>query len=84
VIEEPIPTDEFIEKLALPIEELDISQRALNSIKRMGITTIGDLVKLTEEELKSTKNVGRKAINEIKEALKQMGLHLGMDLTGRR
>jgi len=50
----------------------------------MGITTIGDLVKLTEEELKSTKNVGRKAINEIKEALKQMGLHLGMDITGRR
>jgi len=84
VVEEPIPTDEFIEKLALPIEELDVSQRALNSIKRMGITTIGDLVKLTEEELKSTKNIGRKAINELKEALRQIGLHLGMDLTGRR
>ncbi len=84
VVEEPIPIDEFIEKLALPIEELDVSQRALNSIKRMGINTIGDLVKLTEEELKSTKNIGRKAINELKEALRQMGLHLGMDLTGRR
>ncbi|MFN7064785.1 MAG: DNA-directed RNA polymerase subunit alpha [Aquificaceae bacterium] len=85
IIEEPIGVvDEFIEKLSLPIEELDISQRALNSIKRMGINTIGDLVRLTEEDLKSTKNVGRKAINEIKEALKQMGLYLGMDIESRR
>ncbi|MEJ7555342.1 MAG: DNA-directed RNA polymerase subunit alpha [Aquificaceae bacterium] len=85
VVEEPVGvTEEFVEKLSLPIEELDISQRALNSIKRMGISTIGDLVKLTEEDLKATKNVGRKAINEIKEALKQMGLHLGMDIESRR
>jgi len=83
VVEEPVVPDEFMEKLSLPVEELDVSQRALNSIKRMGINTIGDLVKLTEEELKSTKNIGRKAINEIKEALKQLGLHLGMDLTRR-
>ncbi|MFN3599044.1 MAG: DNA-directed RNA polymerase subunit alpha, partial [Aquificaceae bacterium] len=76
--------DEFVEKLSLPIEELDVSQRALNSIKRMGITTIGDLVRLTEEDLKSTKNIGRKAINEIKEALKQIGLYLGMDIESRR
>ncbi|MEJ5338895.1 MAG: DNA-directed RNA polymerase subunit alpha [Aquificaceae bacterium] len=85
VIEEPVGVvEEFVEKLSLPIEELDVSQRALNSIKRMGISTIGDLVKLTEEDLKGTKNVGRKAINEIKEALKQMGLHLGMDIESRR
>ncbi|MFN3976153.1 MAG: DNA-directed RNA polymerase subunit alpha [Aquificaceae bacterium] len=85
VIEEPVVVvDELMEKLSLPIEELDVSQRALNSIKRMGITTIGGLVRLTEEDLKSTKNVGRKAINEIKEALKQMGLYLGMDIESRR
>mgnify|MGYP001770627616 CR=1 FL=1 len=84
VVEEPVVIDELVEKLSLPIEELDISQRALNSIKRMGITTIGDLVRLSEEDLKSTKNVGRKAINEIKEALKQLGLHLGMDIESRR
>ncbi len=84
VIEEPVVVDEFMEKLSLPIEELDISQRALNSIKRMGITTIGDLVRLSEEDLKGTKNIGRKAINEIKEALKELGLSLGMDLESRR
>ncbi len=84
VTEEPVVIDEFLEKLSLPVEELDVSQRALNSIKRMGINTIGDLVKLSEEDLKSTKNIGRKAINEIKEALKQMGLYLGMDIESRR
>ncbi|MDW8066281.1 MAG: DNA-directed RNA polymerase subunit alpha [Aquificaceae bacterium] len=85
VVEEPVGVvDELAEKLSLPIEELDVSQRALNSIKRMGITTIGDLIKLTEEDLKGTKNVGRKAINEIKEALRQMGLYLGMDIESRR
>jgi DNA-directed RNA polymerase subunit alpha len=84
VAEEPVVIDEFLEKLSLPVEELDVSQRALNSIKRMGINTIGDLVKLSEEDLKGTKNIGRKAINEIKEALKQMGLYLGMDIESRR
>ena len=83
-IEEPVIVDELAEKLSLPIEELDVSQRALNSIKRMGINTIGDLVVLTEEDLKGTKNIGRKAINEIKDALKDMGLHLGMDIESRR
>jgi len=83
-LEEPIPVDELPEKLTLSIEELDISQRALNSLKRMGITTIGDLVQMTEEELKSTKNIGRKALAEIKEALKQMGLQLGLNIESKR
>lgn len=83
-LEEPIPVDELSEKLTLSIEELDISQRALNSLKRMGITTIGDLVQMTEEELKSTKNIGRKALAEIKEALKQMGLQLGLNIESKR
>jgi len=83
-LEEPIPVDELSEKLTLSIEELDISQRALNSLKRMGITTIGDLVQMTEEELKSTKNIGRKALAEIKEALKQMGLGLGLNIESKR
>ncbi|HIC97604.1 MAG TPA: DNA-directed RNA polymerase subunit alpha, partial [Aquificaceae bacterium] len=83
-LEEPIPVDELSEKLTLSIEELDISQRALNSLRRMGITTIGDLVQMTEEELKSTKNIGRKALAEIKEALKQMGLQLGLNIETKR
>lgn len=83
-IEEKVTVDELTEKLSLSIEELDISQRALNSLKRIGISTIGDLVKMTEEELKNTKNIGRKALTEIKEALEKMGLQLGMNIDVQR
>ncbi len=80
---EPMPPDELTEKLTFSIEELDISQRALNSLKRIGVATIGELVQLTEEELKSSKNIGRKALTEIKEALKNMGFSLGMNIEQR-
>ena len=83
-IEEKVAVDELAEKLSLSIEELDISQRALNSLKRIGLTTIGDLVRMTEEELKNTKNIGRKALAEIKEALEKMGLQLGMNIDVQR
>jgi len=81
---EPMPPDELMEKLTFSIEELDISQRALNSLKRIGVTTIGELVQLTEDELKSSKNIGRKALTEIKEALKNMGFSLGMNIGEQR
>jgi len=84
VLEEKVAVDELAEKLTLSIEELDISQRALNSLKRMGINTIGDLVRMTEEELKNTKNIGRKALSEIKEALEKLGLQLGMNIEMQR
>jgi DNA-directed RNA polymerase subunit alpha len=45
---------------------------------------LGDLVKLTEEELKETKHIGRKAIAEIKNALAQMGLSLGMTIPKKK
>jgi DNA-directed RNA polymerase subunit alpha len=75
-----VEKNELEEKLTLSVEELDISARALNSLKKYGIHTLGDLVKLTEEELKETKNIGRKALMEIKKALAEMGLSLGMNI----
>ncbi len=75
-----VEKNELLEKLSLPVEELDISSRALNSLKKYGIHTLADLVQLTEEELKETKNIGRKALKEIKEALANMGLSLGMNI----
>jgi len=80
----PIKTqkNELLEKLTLSVEELDISVRALNSLKKYGIYTLGDLVKLSEEELKETKNIGRKALQEIKKALTELGLSLGMNIKG--
>jgi DNA-directed RNA polymerase subunit alpha len=75
-----VEKNELDEKLTLSVEELDISARALNSLKKFGIQTLGDLVKLTEEELKETKNIGRKALSEIKKALAELGLSLGMNV----
>ncbi|NPB05506.1 MAG: DNA-directed RNA polymerase subunit alpha [Aquificae bacterium] len=77
-----VEKNELAEKLTLSVEELDISARALNSLKKYGIHTLGDLVKLTEEELKETKNIGRKALMEIKKALSELGLSLGMNIKG--
>ncbi len=76
-----IRKNELEEKLTLSVDELDISSRALNSLKKYGIHTLGDLVRLTEEELKETKNIGRKALAEIKKALAELGLSLGMNVS---
>ncbi|WP_457622773.1 DNA-directed RNA polymerase subunit alpha [Persephonella sp.] len=75
---EPESIAEKIEadKLSLAIEELEISSRATNTLKKLGIQTIGDLVKMTEEDLKEAKSIGRKALKEIKEALAELGLEL--------
>ena len=64
------------DKLSLAIDELDISSRATNTLKKLGIQTIGDLVKMTEKDLKEAKSIGRKALKEIKEALADLGLEL--------
>ncbi len=64
------------DQLSLAIEELDISSRTTNTLKKLGIETIGELVQKTEEELKEAKSIGRKALKEIKEALAKIGLSL--------
>ena len=64
------------DKLSLAIEELEISSRATNTLKKLGIETIGDLVQKTEEDLREAKSIGRKALKEIKEALAELGLSL--------
>ncbi len=64
------------DKLSLAIEELEISSRATNTLKKLGIQTIGDLVKMTEQDLKEAKSIGRKSLKEIKDALAEMGLEL--------
>ena len=59
--------------------------RSANCLKNDNIVYIGDLVQKTEEEMLRTPNFGRKSLNEIKEVLAQMGLHLGMEIpAGRR
>jgi DNA-directed RNA polymerase subunit alpha len=54
--------------------------RSANCLKNDNIVYIGDLIQKTEAEMLRTPNFGRKSLNEIKEVLSGMGLHLGMDV----
>src|SRR5690554_2853347 len=62
--------------LELPIEELDLSVRSYNCLKRAGINTIEDLVRKTEEDMLKIRNLGKKSLAEIKEKLGNFGLSL--------
>lgn len=66
------------ENLLKSVDELELSVRAANCLKKANIKYIGELVQKTENEMLKTKNFGRKSLNEIKEVLTEMGLHLGI------
>ena len=62
------------------VDELELSVRSANCLKNDNVVYIGDLVQKSESEMLRTPNFGRKSLNEIKEALVAMGLHLGMEV----
>ena len=64
------------------VDELELSVRTSNCLKSHNIVYIGDLVQKSEAEMLRTPNFGRKCLNEIKEVLAQVGLHLGMEEPG--
>jgi len=70
----------FNPNLLRKVDELELSVRSANCLKNDNIIYIGDLVQKTEAEMLRTPNFGRKSLNEIKEVLTQMGLHLGMQI----
>jgi DNA-directed RNA polymerase subunit alpha len=70
----------FNKNLLRKVDELELSVRSANCLKNDNIIYIGDLVQKSESEMLRTPNFGRKSLNEIKEVLAQMGLHLGMDI----
>ena len=63
-----------------PIDELELTVRSANCLKAESVYYIGELVQRTENELMKTPNLGKKSLNEIKEALKAHDLELGMRL----
>ena len=71
---------EFNKNLLRKVDELELSVRSMNCLKNDNIIYIGDLVQKSEGEMLRTPNFGRKSLNEIKEVLSGMGLHLGMDV----
>ncbi|WP_343052498.1 DNA-directed RNA polymerase subunit alpha [Pseudochelatococcus contaminans] len=72
----------FNPALLKKVDELELSVRSANCLKNDNIVYIGDLIQKTEAEMLRTPNFGRKSLNEIKEVLASMGLHLGMEVTG--
>ncbi len=68
----------FNENLDRSVDELELSVRSYNCLKNADIRTIRELVQKSEPDMLRTKNFGRKSLNEIKEILSSMGLHLGM------
>ncbi|MBR7024486.1 MAG: DNA-directed RNA polymerase subunit alpha [Selenomonadaceae bacterium] len=60
--------------LAKPIEELELSVRSTNCLKRAGIHIVADLVDKTEEEMMKFRNLGRKSFEEIKQTMDQLGV----------
>lgn len=58
------------------IEDLDLSVRSYNCLKRAGITTVGELTQKSEEEMMRIRNLGRKSLKEIIGKLREIGLHL--------
>jgi DNA-directed RNA polymerase subunit alpha len=68
--------DEGESVLDTPIEELDLSVRSYNCLKRQGVNTIGQLNDCSENDLLNIRNFGAKSIEEVKDKLQQMGLGL--------
>ncbi|MGP1413857.1 MAG: DNA-directed RNA polymerase subunit alpha [Bacillales bacterium] len=58
----------------LPIEDLDLSVRSSNCLKRTGITNVAELIEKTEAEMMKVRNLGKKSLKEVKEKLSSMGL----------
>lgn len=63
-------------ELGTPIEELDLSVRSYNCLKREGINTVSELVGLSETQLMNIRNFGQKSVDEVKDKLTELGLSL--------
>ena len=68
--------EEKTRNLEKPIEDLDLSVRSYNCLKRAGIHTLGELIEKTEEDMMKVRNLGKKSLKEVKEKLEELNLSL--------
>lgn len=64
------------EKLEMSIDELELSVRSYNCLKRANINTVADLIKLTEEDMLKVRNLGKKSLDEVRKKIKELDLEL--------
>jgi len=81
LVEGPLPIEEPVAEVAPaytaePVEKLDLTVRTLNSLKRVGVHTVGDLLDYSVEDLMDIRNFGEKSVDEVKEKIEGMGLSL--------
>jgi DNA-directed RNA polymerase subunit alpha len=62
--------------LDLTIEELDLSVRSYNCLKRAGINMVSELIEKTEEDMMKVRNLGKKSLEEVQQKLAELGLAL--------
>lgn len=82
--DEPITETLMVEKddkgkekiLEMTIEELDLSVRSFNCLKRAGINTVNDLIEKSEEEMMKVRNLGKKSFDEVREKLHSLGFEM--------
>jgi len=86
VAEEVPGAEEYVSelerKLAMPISGMELSVRAANCLEAENIMTVGQLVRLSEEELLGVRSFGKTSLREVKRKLADLGLSIGMDLEG--
>ena len=71
------PENDSKEKvLEMTIEELDLSVRAFNCLKRAGINTVAELVQRNQEDMMKVRNLGKKSLEEVEQKLVALGLAL--------
>jgi DNA-directed RNA polymerase subunit alpha len=70
----------FGQVLEIPVTDFELSVRSRNCLKKMNIRTLGDLTRVTEQQLLSSKNFGETSLAEIKEMMQTKGLRLGQSL----
>jgi DNA-directed RNA polymerase subunit alpha len=78
--EEEHALSKFSQVLEIPVTDFELSVRSRNCLKKMNIRTLGDLTRVTEQHLLSSKNFGETSLSEIKEMMSSKGLRLGQSL----
>lgn len=79
----PAPAEAMLSsELSMPIEDLDLSVRSYNCLKREGINSVSELVALSETQLMNIRNFGQKSVDEVKEKLTELGLSLKDSVPG--
>jgi DNA-directed RNA polymerase subunit alpha len=69
-------------KLSMTIDELDLSVRSFNCLKRANINTVADLINKTGEDMMKVRNMGKKSLDEVQKKLEMMGLSLASEDSG--